>query len=160
MAEIVGTKNKITPCLWFNNQAEEAVELYCSLFENSKIMATTLYRKNEQMPEGLVRTISFQLENQMFLALNGGDVFKFTEAISFMVNCDTQDEIDMFWNKLSDGGQEMQCGWLKDKFGVTWQIIPAQLGQLMTSKHAGKIMTALLKMVKIDINVLNELNKE
>ena len=149
--------SKITPCLWFNNNAEEAVKYYLSVFKNSKAMATTRYGKNAPMPEGSVLTIKFQLEGQDFLALNGGPAFTFSEAISFIVNCETQKEIDEFWTKLSDGGLIQQCGWLKDKFGVSWQIVPVILNEMIqdsNTERSNRVMQALMQMVKLDIEKL------
>jgi len=149
--------SKITPCLWFNNNAEEAVKYYLSVFKNSKAMATTRYGKNAPMPEGSVLTIKFQLEGQDFLALNGGPTFTFSEAISFIVNCETQKEIDEFWNKLSAGGTTQQCGWLKDKFGVSWQIVPVILNEMLqdnNTERSNRVMQALMQMVKLDIEKL------
>jgi predicted 3-demethylubiquinone-9 3-methyltransferase (glyoxalase superfamily) len=152
---------KITPHLWFDNNAEEAVKFYTSIFKNSKIMNIARYgeagAKASGRPKGTVMTVTFELEGRQFMALNGGPVFTFSPAISFMVNCDTQREVDELWEKLSEGGQEEQCGWLKDKFGVSWQIVPTVLGQMMQDKDARKserVMTALLQMAKIDINGL------
>lgn len=147
---------KINPCLWFDQNAEEAANFYISLFKNSKINKISRYGKNAPMPEGTALTVSFQLEGQTFLALNGGPMFKFTEAVSFMVNCDSQKEIDEFWTKLSAGGQEQQCGWLKDKYGLSWQIVPSKLGEMMESKKGGKVMQEIMKMRKLDLNVLEE----
>jgi predicted 3-demethylubiquinone-9 3-methyltransferase (glyoxalase superfamily) len=152
---------KITPFLWFNNQAEEAVNLYVSLFENSKIVKVTRYddaaANASGRPKGSVMTIAFQLRGQDFTALNGGPHFKFTEAVSFIVNCDTQAEIDKFWSKLSEDGEPGQCGWLKDRFGLSWQVIPATLGEMIKDKDPAKsrrVMTALLQMRKVDIQAL------
>ncbi len=152
---------KITPFLWFDNQAEEAANFYVSLFKNSKVGGISRYgdeaAKISGMPKGTAMTVAFQLEGQNFTALNGGPMFKFTEAVSFVVNCETQQEVDLFWQKLSEGGKESQCGWLKDKFGLSWQIVPTTLGQLMQSKDAEKskrVMQALLQMKKIDIALL------
>ena len=150
---------KITPFLWFDDQAEEAAKFYTSIFKNSKIGKIARYDKAGEKaagrPAGSVMTIEFQLEGQEFVALNGGPHFKFTEAISFVVNCETQEEVDYFWQKLTaDGGQESQCGWLKDKFGVSWQIVPTILPELLRDKDATKserVMKAMLKMVKLDI---------
>ncbi|HET6224712.1 MAG TPA: VOC family protein [Bacteroidia bacterium] len=150
---------KIHPCLWFNDNAEEAVNFYISLFKNSKIKEISRYGKNAPLPEGTALTISFELEGQLFQALNGGPHFKFTEAISLVVNCDTQKEIDEFWKKLSAQGEEQQCGWLKDKFGLSWQVVPAKLGELMTSKDpqkSGRVMGEIMKMKKLDLHVLEE----
>jgi len=149
--------SKITPCLWFNNNAEEAVKYYLTIFKNSKEIVTTCYGKNAPMPEGSVLTIKFQLEGQDFLALNGGPTFTFSEAISFIVNCETQKEIDEFWNKLSAGGTTQQCGWLKDKFGVSWQIVPVILNEMIqdsNTERSNRVMQALMQMVKIDIEKL------
>ena len=150
---------KITPFLWFDDQAEDAAKFYTSIFKNSKIGKIARYDKAGEKaagrPAGSVMTIEFQLEGQKFVALNGGPHFKFTEAISFVVNCETQKEVDYFWQKLTaDGGQESQCGWLKDKFGVSWQIVPTILPELLSDKDATKserVMKAMLKMVKLDI---------
>lgn len=151
---------KITPFLWFDNQAEEAANFYTSIFKNSKIGHTARYSgegaKASGQPEGTVMTIAFTLDGQNFTAINGGPVFKFTEAISFVINCDGQEEVDYFWNKLTEGGQESQCGWLKDKFGLSWQVIPKQLGELMSGPNGGKAMHAMLQMKKIDISKLEE----
>jgi predicted 3-demethylubiquinone-9 3-methyltransferase (glyoxalase superfamily) len=154
---------KITPFLWFDNQAEQAVKFYTSIFKNSRIGKIARYDKAGERaagrPAGSVMTVEFQLEGQKFLALNGGPVFKFTEAISFVVNCQTQAEVDKFWKKLSAGGKEVQCGWLKDKYGLSWQIVPTILGELLSDKDAAKsqrVMEAMLKMVKLDIKKLKE----
>lgn len=150
---------KITPFLWFDNNAEEAVNYYTSIFKNSKINAVSRYGDDGHGTEGSVMTISFQLEGQEFTALNGGPVFAFSQAISFFVNCETQEEVDSLWNQLSTGGEQQQCGWLKDKFGVTWQIVPIALGELLQDKDPEKskrVMQAMLKMHKIDVNVLKE----
>jgi predicted 3-demethylubiquinone-9 3-methyltransferase (glyoxalase superfamily)/predicted aspartyl protease len=149
---------KIVPCLWFDSQAEEAVNFYTSLFKNSKIMNVARYdeagAKASGRPQGSVMTITFQLDGQEFMALNGGPVFKFTEAISFVVNCETQEEVDRLWNNLTEGGEEVQCGWLKDRFGLSWQIVPTALGELMSDPDPAKgqrVMQAMLQMKKIDI---------
>ena len=155
----MSTVQKITPFLWFDKNAEEAVNLYTSIFKNSKITTLTRYEaegaKAAHMPEGTVMTVAFQLDGQNFTAMNAGPIFKFTEAISFVVNCETQEEVDHFWNKLTaDGGTESQCGWLKDKFGLSWQITPKQLIELISSKDAAKAkraMQAMLQMKKIVI---------
>ena len=156
---------KITPCLWFDNQAEEAVKFYVSIFKNSKIGSVTRYGEAgaevSGRPKGSVMTITFQLEGQEFMALNGGPVFKFNEAISFVVNCKTQEEVDRLWEKLSEGGDEraQQCGWLKDKYGVSWQIVPTVLGEMLQAKDPKKserVMKALLQMNKIDIEALRQ----
>lgn len=145
---------KITPFLWFDDRAEEAVRFYTSIFKNSKVGGMTRYGDAGPRPKGTVMTVSFQLDGQEFVALNGGPHFTFTEAISFVVNCETQDEIDEFWEKLSDGGQTIQCGWLKDKFGVSWQIVPTALATMLQDRDPDKtnrVMTAILQMDKIDL---------
>ena len=153
---------KITPCLWFNTEAEEAVNLYTSIFKNSKINTVSRFGKEgfeiHGQPEGLVMTIAFELDGQPFTALNGGPQFKFTEAVSLQVGCDTQDEIDYYWSKLTaDGGEESYCGWLKDKFGLSWQIFPSMLSQLLTNKEtAGKVTNAFMQMRKFDIEKLKQ----
>jgi predicted 3-demethylubiquinone-9 3-methyltransferase (glyoxalase superfamily) len=160
---------KITPCLWFDYQAEEAAKFYVSLFENSAIGAVTRYGKEgfevHGRPEGSVMSVSFRLEGQEFTALNGGPHFKFTEAISFVVRCETQAEIDHYWGKLGEGGdQEAQrCGWLKDKYGVSWQILPVALFELMDvtdSSESGRVMRAMLQMKKLDLAVLRQAYEE
>jgi predicted 3-demethylubiquinone-9 3-methyltransferase (glyoxalase superfamily) len=152
---------KITPFLWFNDNAEEAVKFYTSIFKKSKIGKIARYdeagEKAAGRPAGSVMTIEFEIEGQDFIALNGGPHFKFNEAVSFVVSCKTQTEVDYYWNKLSAGGKEVQCGWLKDKFGLSWQIVPTILGELMSDKDPVKsqrVMEAMLKMVKLDINKL------
>lgn len=149
---------KITPFLWFDTQAEEAANFYCSIFPNSRIGKVTRYGKAGPGPDGSVLTIVFFLDGQEFTALNAGPTFKFTEAISFVVPCRTQDEIDNYWSKLTaNGGQESQCGWLKDKFGLSWQIVPANLAELMSDpdpQKSNRVMQALLKMKKLDIVTL------
>ena len=150
---------KITPFLWFNGNAEEATKFYVSIFKNSKITHISRYEEGSPMPAGTVMTTNFELEGQAFMALNGGPEFTFSEAVSFMVHCDDQIELDYYWEKLSDGGQTMACGWLKDKFGLAWQIVPTILSELMTGTDAPKterVMQALWKMVKIDIAKLQE----
>jgi predicted 3-demethylubiquinone-9 3-methyltransferase (glyoxalase superfamily) len=149
---------KITPCLWFDSQAEEAAKFYTSIFKNSKIEATTYYDEESSKaagrPKGSVLTVDFQLEGQSFMALNGGPVFKFTEAVSFVVNCENQKEVDYFWEKLKAGGQEIECGWLKDKFGLSWQVVPTVMMEMLKDKDAQKsqrAMAAMLKMKKLDI---------
>lgn len=151
--------NQIAPCLWFDNQAEEAASFYVSVFKNSKIGSISRYGKEgfeiHGKKEGSVLTVSFQINGQSFTALNGGPQFKFNESISFQVFCETQKEIDDYWSKLTKGGEESQCGWLKDKFGVSWQIVPAILPKLMTdSARAGRVTNALLQMKKFDIEKL------
>jgi len=149
---------KITPFLWFDNQAEEAATFYASVFRNSKIGSIARYDKTSAAAsgrsEGSAMTVSFQLEGEEFIALNGGPLFRFSEAISFVVNCDTQKEIDYYWNKLTDGGEESQCGWLKDKFGLSWQIVPSSLGKWIAGPDKAKssrAMAALMKMKKLVI---------
>jgi len=154
---------KITPFLWFNNQAEEAAKFYTSIFKNSKVGQVSRYSEagkevHGQEP-GTVMTVAFELDGQPFTALNGGPLFKFTEAVSFVVHCESQQEVDHFWKKLSAGGQPSQCGWLKDKFGVSWQIVPNILLQLLNDKDTKKsqrVMRAMLKMTKIDIKKLQK----
>jgi len=156
--------NKITPFLWFDSQAEEAAKFYTSIFKDSKIDSVARYNgeKVEEVsgkPQGSVMTVGFEIAGQKFTALNGGPIFKFTEAISFVVNCEGQEEVDYFWEKLSDGGTKGQCGWLKDAFGVSWQIVPTALGELMSDpdpEKAKKVMNAMLQMTKIDIGKLEE----
>jgi len=146
--------HKITPFLWFDDKAEEAMNFYVSIFKNSKTGTISRYGEGAPVPKGTVMTASFQLDGQDFMALNGGPLFKFTEAISFYVNCETQEEVDELWEKLSAGGQPGRCGWLKDKYGVSWQIIPKDLGELMHAKDAEKakrVIQAMLKMNKLDI---------
>jgi len=154
---------KITPCLWFDNQAEEAAKFYVSLFNNSAIGAITRYGREgfevHGRPEGSVLTVSFRIEGQEFTALNGGPHFKFSEAISFVVRCETQAEVDRYWNKLGEGGDERarQCGWLKDKYGVSWQIVPAALFEMMSAADGIKserVIRAMLQMKKLDLAAL------
>jgi predicted 3-demethylubiquinone-9 3-methyltransferase (glyoxalase superfamily) len=150
---------KMTICLWFDDQAEEAAKFYTSIFKNSEIGKISRYGKEgfevHRKPEGSVLVVSFSLNELDFMALNGGPQFKFNESISIVVNCDTQDEIDHFWNKLTEGGREDQCGWLKDKYGVSWQIVPSILGKLMSNpEKAGKVMKAFLPMKKLEIEKL------
>jgi len=150
---------KITPFLWFDNNAEEAVNHYLSIFKNSKIVTVVRYGDAGPGPKGSVMTVAFQLEGQDFIALNGGPIFKFTEAISLSVDCKTQQEVDELWEKLSDGGQKGQCGWLKDKFGLSWQINPSVLVEMLQDKDAEKskrVMQAMLQMGKIDIARLRQ----
>jgi len=150
---------KITPFLWFDNQAEEAMNLYISLFKNSKVLSVSRYGEGGPGPRGTVMTATFQLDGQEFMALNGGPHFKFTEAISLFVNCETQEEVDELWEKLSEGGEKSQCGWLKDKYGLSWQIIPTALGEMLGDKDPQKaqnVMQAMLQMTKIDIAALRQ----
>jgi predicted 3-demethylubiquinone-9 3-methyltransferase (glyoxalase superfamily) len=148
---------KITPFLWFDTQAEDAAEFYTSIFKNSKITSVARFPEGSPGPAGTVMTVSFELDGQSFTALNGGPLFKFNESVSFVVNCETQEEVDELWNKLSEGGAESQCGWLEDKFGLSWQIFPTVLGEMLQDKDAEKakrVMQAMLQMKKIDIAVL------
>ena len=145
---------KITPFLWFNDQAEEAMNFYTSIFKNSKIGSVSRYGEGGPGQPGSVMTATFELDGQEFMALNGGPLFAFTEAISFFVNCETQAEVDELWGKLTEGGEESQCGWLKDKYGLSWQIVPSVLGELLSdpdAEKAGRVMNAMLQMKKIDI---------
>jgi predicted 3-demethylubiquinone-9 3-methyltransferase (glyoxalase superfamily) len=148
---------KITPFLWFDDKAEEAMNFYVSIFKNSKVLTVTRYGEAGPGPKGTVMTAEFQLEGQEFVALNGGPHFKFTEAISLVVNCETQEEVDYFWEKLSAGGAESQCGWLRDKYGLSWQVVPTILVELFRVKDASKsqrVMKAMLQMKKMDISKL------
>ncbi|MCE1253952.1 MAG: VOC family protein [Anaerolineae bacterium] len=150
---------KITACLWFDMQAEEAVNLYTSIFKNSKILEVSRYGEAGPLPAGTVLTITFQLNGQDFMALNGGPEFKFNEAISFYVHCQDQQEVDYYWEKLGQGGEPGPCGWLKDKFGVSWQIVPEILGQLMQDPDGEKVKRvtqAMLKMGKLDVAGLKQ----
>ena len=151
---------KITPCLWFDTEAEEAAEYYVSLFGDSKIIDISRYGEAGPRPAGTVLTVSFQLEGVEFTALNGGPNFTFNEAVSFQVSCESQDEVDRLWNKLTaDGGQEGQCGWLKDKFGLSWQIIPDGMSELLSDPDPGRsqrAMQAMLQMQKIDIDAVRK----
>ncbi len=150
---------KITPFLWFDDKAEEAMNFYVSIFKNSKVGSVTRYGEAGPGPKGSVMTATFQLDGQDFIALNGGPHFKFTEAISFSVDCKTQEEVDELWERLSQGGQKSQCGWLKDKYGLSWQIVPSVLGELLGDKDPEKskrVMQAMLKMTKLDIRTLKQ----
>ena len=152
-------KHMITPCLWFNKEAEEAANFYVAVFKDSKINNVSRYGKEgyevHGQKEGTVMTVDFTLNGQPYLGLNGGPHFKFTEAVSFTIYCDTQEEIDHYWNKLTEGGEESQCGWLKDKFGLSWQVVPTILPQLMKDPaRSGRVMNAFLKMKKYDIETL------
>jgi predicted 3-demethylubiquinone-9 3-methyltransferase (glyoxalase superfamily) len=139
---------RITPFLWFDSNAEEAVDFYLTVFKNSRRLDELRAGEDSRIPKGKVLTVSFELEGQKFTAINGGPMYKFTEAISFVVRCDTQQEVDDYWSKLSAGGSEIQCGWLKDKFGLVWQIVPARLPELIKNPKA---MQAMMQMKKIDI---------
>lgn len=154
---------KLTPCLWFDGKAEEAAKFYTSIFKNSKIVAVTRYgdagAAASGMPKGTVWIVSFKLFGQSFLGLNGGPVFKFSPAVSFIVNCETQKEIDKYWQKLSEGGQPNQCGWLADKFGLSWQIVPSALEKMLTGKDPKKVervMAELMKMTKINLKIIKQ----
>ena len=154
--------HRIVPCLWFDDRGEEAAQFYTSIFENSRILSTSRYGEAGQeitgKKPGTVMTVEFEIDGQRFTALNGGPQFKFSEAISFQVECETQAEVDSFWTKLTAaGGEEGPCGWLKDKFGLSWQIVPKRLGELLSDPDKGKsarAMTAMLKMKKLDIGEL------
>ena len=150
---------KITPFLWFDHQAEEAASFYVSIFPNSKVVKVLRYGEAGPGPVGSAMTVEFQLEGQSFVALNGGPHFKFTEAISFVVNCQTQDEVDSYWEKLSAGGAQVECGWLKDKFGLSWQIVPTMLPELLSNpdpEKSQRVMKAMLTMKKLDIRALKQ----
>ena len=150
---------KITPFLWFDNQAEEAMNFYVGIFRNSKIGRISRCGEGGPGPKGTVMSATFQLDGQDFMALNGGPIFKFNEAISLFVNCENQSEVDELWNKLSEGGQAGQCGWLKDKYGLWWQIIPAALGEMLSDPDpvkSARVMKAMLQMNKIDIERLKQ----
>lgn len=153
---------KITPFLWFNGNAEEAVLFYTAIFEDAKIIRMIRYGKEGPAPEGTVMTAEFQLLGQTFIALNGGPQFQFTEAVSFVVHCQNQSEVDHYWNRLSEGGETSRCGWLKDRFGLSWQVVPTVLPQLLqggNAAQAGRVMQALLQMDKIRIDALEEAYK-
>ena len=148
---------KIVPCLWFDTEAEEAAAFYTTTFENSRVLEVARYGKAGPRPEGTVMTVSFELDGQAFVALNGGPEFTFNEAVSFQVNCESQDEVDRFWSRLTDGGEEGPCGWLKDRYGVSWQIIPTRLTELMNdpdAERSARAMEAMLQMRKIDVGAL------
>ena len=150
---------KITPFLWFDGKAEEAMNFYVSIFKNSKIGKVARYGEAGPGPKGTVMTATFQLDGQDFIAINGGPQFKFTEAISLVVNCETQQEVDEFWEKLSEGGEKSKCGWLKDRYGLSWQIVPAKLGEMMQDRDPEKskrVMMAMLQMDKLDIETLKQ----
>ncbi|HUB66530.1 MAG TPA: VOC family protein [Candidatus Methylacidiphilales bacterium] len=150
---------KITPFLWFDHQAEEAMNFYVSIFENSEILSITRYGEAGPGPKGSVKIVTAELDGQKFFALNGGPHFKFTPAISFFVSCKTQREVDDFWEKLSEGGEEVQCGWLRDKFGLSWQIVPTILMEMLNDeddKKSARVMKAMLQMTKIEIKGLEQ----
>ncbi len=150
---------KIIPCLWFNNQAEDAARFYTAIFKHSKLDNISYYGEAGPGTKGTVLTITFQLNGQEIMALNGGPQYKFTPAISLFVNCENQEEVDYYWEKLSEGGEKGPCGWLTDQFGVSWQIVPAILGVLMSDKDekkAARVMQAMLQMTKLDIKMLQQ----
>lgn len=150
---------KIVPCLWFDSQAEEAVNFYTSIVRDSKICTVARYTEAGPMPAGTVMTVIFELQGQEFMALNGGPVFQFTPAVSFVLHCEDQGEIDHYWDALSEGGAVERCGWLRDKYGVSWQVVPAIIGDLMGSgdpARSRRVMEAVLKMVKIDIAAMQK----
>ena len=156
-----GKLQRITPFLWFDSQAEEAANFYVSIFENARVREASRYDEAASTvsgrPKGSVMTVAFELDGQEFIALNGGPMFKFTEAISLVVNCETQAEVDHYWDKLTAGGQEVQCGWLKDQFGVSWQVVPTVLTELLQDKDpekAKRVMAAMLQMKKLSIDGL------
>src|SRR4051812_35570390 len=153
---------RITPFLWFDDQAEEAMNFYVSVFKNSKTGTITHYGDTGPGTKGSVMTASFTLDGQEFVALNGGPQFPFTEAVSFMVNCESQEEVDYYWEKLSAGGKEIQCGWLQDKFGLSWQIVPAEFFEMIsngTQEQSDRVMTAMMEMVKMDLAKLKQAYK-
>ena len=154
----------ITPCLWFDGNAEEAVKFYTSIFKDGKILSTSYYGPGMHLPEGTVLTITFEIMGQQFMALNGGPEFKFDEAISLMIPCDTQEEIDYYWDKLTAaGGQPVQCGWLKDKFGLSWQVVPRIIEKHLNDKDQAKtdrVMKAVMGMVKLDIAEIEKAYRE
>ena len=157
------TGPKITPFLWFNDNAEEAAQFYVSLFDDSRIVTVTHYGQTGPGPAGSVMTVKFELAGQEFVALNGGPLFTFTEAVSFVVNCDTQDEIDRFWEQLSSGGEKSRCGWLRDQFGLSWQIVPSGLSSMFDGKDdaaSDRVMQALLTMDKLDLGALERAYRE
>jgi predicted 3-demethylubiquinone-9 3-methyltransferase (glyoxalase superfamily) len=150
-------QQKIVTNLWFDTEAEEAAEFYCSIFENSRIVNVTHYTESAPREEGMVMTVDFELDGQRFTGINGGPEFKFDEAISLLINCETQDEIDYFWEKLTDGGEASVCGWLKDRYGLAWQVVPTGMDELFADpdkERANRAMEAMLKMRKIDIEEL------
>jgi predicted 3-demethylubiquinone-9 3-methyltransferase (glyoxalase superfamily) len=150
---------KITPFLWFNDNAEEAANFYVSVFKNSKVLGVSHYGKEGPGDDGTVMTVSFVLDGEEFIALNGGPMYKFSEAVSFFVSCDTQEEIDELWEKLSEGGEKRECGWLKDKFGVSWQIVPSFLPKLLNEGDQGRldrVTKAVWQMEKLDLKVLQD----
>jgi predicted 3-demethylubiquinone-9 3-methyltransferase (glyoxalase superfamily) len=147
---------KISPFLWFNDNAEQAANFYVSIFKNSRVVSVSRFGEAGPGPKGTTMSVTFELEGQTFMALNGGPLFTFTEAISFFVNCETQQEVDYFWEKLTEGGQPSRCGWLKDKFGLSWQIIPTILGKLLADPDPEKSKRVMLGMNKLDIEGLRQ----
>lgn len=150
---------KITPCLWFDSNAEEAANHYISIFRTGRILDIARYGDAGPGPKGSILTLRFEIADQQFIALNGGPIFKFTEAVSLSINCTTQDEVDELWEKLSTGGSKGQCGWVKDKFGLSWQIVPSRLPQLLMDpdpEKSNRVMAALMKMTKLDIGLLEK----
>jgi len=153
----IDTRSKITPCLWFDTQGDEAATFYTSIFPNSKIVDISRYGDAGPRPAGTVMTVLFELDGQRFLALNGGPQFTFSEAVSFQVDCATQEEVDRYWDSLSEGGEEGPCGWLKDRFGLSWQIVPSALPRLLSDpdrEKSQRVMAAMLGMKKIKIDEL------
>jgi len=153
---------RITPFLWFDDDAEEAANFYTSIFKNSKIKGVSRYGEAGPGPKGSVMVVNFELDGEKFIALNGGPQFQFTEAISFVVNCKNQEELDHYWGRLTDGGQPVQCGWLKDKFGLSWQVTPTILAELMQDKDPAvreRVMKQMMQMVKLDIEPLKQAAK-
>jgi predicted 3-demethylubiquinone-9 3-methyltransferase (glyoxalase superfamily) len=154
---------KITPFLWFDTQAEEAAKFYCSVFPNSKILRTSYYGETGPGPKGSVMTVDFELDGQRFVGLNAGPIFKFTEAVSFVVDCKTQQDVDNYWEKLSAGGEKSDCGWLKDRYGLSWQITPTLLTEALTdpdTKKRDRVMQAMMKMKKLEIEPLRKAYEE
>ena len=154
--------SKITPFLWFDDNLDEAIKFYSSVFKNHRLLYEVQYGDAGPGPKGTIMTATFELEGQKFMALNGGPMFKFTEAISMFITCDKQEEIDYYWERLSAGGQKSQCGWLKDQFGLSWQVVPYNLGELLAGtdrQKANKVMQAMLKMSKLDMSALEEAGK-
>jgi predicted 3-demethylubiquinone-9 3-methyltransferase (glyoxalase superfamily) len=150
-------KQKIVPNLWFDTEAEEAAEFYLSVFDDSRIVNVTRYPESGPRETGMVMTVEFELEGQRFIGINGGPEFKFDEAVSFMIECETQEEIDYFWEKLSEGGEEGPCGWLKDRFGLSWQVVPTGMEEMFADpdpERANRAMKAMLQMRKIDLAAL------
>ncbi len=155
----MATLTKITPCLWFDTEGEAAANFYTGIFKNSRILRVSRYGSAGPRPEGMVMTVNFEIDGLEFVALNGGPEFTFNEAVSFQVNCESQDEVDDFWAKLSDGGEEGPCGWLKDRYGVSWQIVPTVLDELVTDpdpERSQRAMKAMLGMTKLDIAELQQ----